>query len=160
MDTSDHLASCFYLTILWNVTGSHSNEQFSRRGFLIGDEKPPLSGLHHKLKPPESGRASPLVSAGQVLDKFFTMSTQPSRQASAMRPPTKMGIIEDNRQDGERGVCRVAWAAWRGGNVAWGCVCAACRLLTLQPALTTHNTHGMNTAGAGLSCQIQPNWFW
>ncbi|WAR07044.1 ADGB-like protein [Mya arenaria] len=66
-------------------------EAIPLQGFLIGDEKPPTGSGHAKVKTSESGRASPLVSAGQVIDKFITLSNQPSRENSALRPaPKKM----------------------------------------------------------------------
>ncbi|XP_052808177.1 androglobin-like isoform X3 [Mya arenaria] len=73
-------------------------EAIPLQGFLIGDEKPPTGSGHAKVKTSESGRASPLVSAGQVIDKFITLSNQPSRENSALRPaPKKMCLSEDNR---------------------------------------------------------------
>lgn len=50
-----------------------------------------------KASTPRSGRASPLVSAGQVLDKFITLSNGPSRENSDIKP--SKAIYDDYRQD-------------------------------------------------------------
>ncbi|XP_052244735.1 androglobin-like isoform X7 [Dreissena polymorpha] len=72
-------------------------EAIPLQGFLIGDEQAPNTGPGKHSKGSDSGRASPLVSAGQVLDKFITLSNRPSHENSEKRPPTKMGFNEDNR---------------------------------------------------------------
>ena len=70
------------------------------RGFLIGDQAPLPSPLDPKKRKPLSGRASPLVSAGQVLDKYISLSNRPhSREKSDLKPLKKIGINDDIRQD-------------------------------------------------------------
>ena len=76
----------------------------SYRGFLIGDQSPLPSPLDSKKKP-RSGRASPLVSAGQILDNYISLSNRPSsRENSGIKPTKKIGINDDIRQDDCSGV--------------------------------------------------------
>ncbi|XP_053396619.1 androglobin-like isoform X26 [Mercenaria mercenaria] len=70
-------------------------EAIPLQGFLLEDQGTNQS--KSQLKKPNSGRASPLVSAGQVLDKFISMSNQPSRENSAMKPHKKIGVNDDVR---------------------------------------------------------------
>ena len=66
--------------------------QSLHRSFLTG----PVSKVETK-KPPSSGRASPLVSAGQVLDKYFTLSKHQKDQQSNLHK-SKDGLDPDVRQ--------------------------------------------------------------
>ncbi|XP_060593126.1 androglobin-like isoform X19 [Ruditapes philippinarum] len=70
-------------------------EAIPLQGFLLDDQGTNQSKLH--LKKPTSGRASPLVTAGQVLDKFISLSNQPSRENSAIKPRKKIGVNDDLR---------------------------------------------------------------
>ena len=63
----------------------------------MGDEKP-MSGCPAPVKKPVSGRASPLISAGQVLDKFISLSNHPSRENSGLKPAKNVGFKDDVRQ--------------------------------------------------------------
>lgn len=52
-----------------------------------------------KASTPRSGRASPLISAGQVLDQFIALSNGPSRENSDIKQPKKLGLSDNYRQD-------------------------------------------------------------
>jgi len=62
----------------------------------MGDEAPYMGS--QSTPKPVSGRASPLVSAGQILDKFISLSNQPSRENSDIKPTQKLGFNDEYRQ--------------------------------------------------------------
>ena len=73
--------------------------QYLHRSFLTG---PLPINIPSKLKEtkslPSSGRASPLVSAGEVLDKYFTLSKHHKDQPTSTPIDTKVGIDRGVRQ--------------------------------------------------------------
>ena len=89
------------------------------RSFLTG----PLSQAETKTQP-SSGRASPLVSAGQVLDKYFTLSKHQKDHQSTLHK-SKAGLGPDVRQGALMCCFRMTLCCinYKGTRYTWQIVC-------------------------------------